>query len=130
MPFGINLQLVGLAGADSAVAVNGNPLKVGQPVVDSQENLDQAFWAVFDVEQTGAGTVDAAVQVRWDGTNWINAITMTQLVAAGRKDEVKAITLPVGASVRATMTPGGGASVKGGGVSSVWLVSNRPFNLS
>lgn len=78
------------------------------------ENL--AGWGVlFQLTQTSTGTVDAKLQHSWDGSTWMDVSggAMTQLTAAGARNEHKAISAVLGPYVRTVFTPGGSASLVG-----------------
>ena len=98
----------------------------GDAVLDSQQN----FMAVFEMVATGgtSPTVDASVETSWDNTTWHTIASMTQMTAAGSKNQQKAITEGIGPYVRAKVVPGGTAAPEVYGT--IRLVSNAPYQIS
>lgn len=96
---------------------------------DNTENVSQNFVVVFEIDASGgtSPTVDAKLQTSYDGTNWIDVCSMTQLVGAGSRRQQVVADL-VGPWVRSIITPGGSAAPNTTG--RIRLASSAGFSLA
>lgn len=96
---------------------------------DKLNDAQQGWYAFFDLTQSGGATsptTDAVLETSHDGTNWVPAVSATQLSQDGEGHEFKAITA-LGPYVRAITAVGGATAPNH--TATVKLASNGPFRL-
>lgn len=94
-----------------AVDTEGDAVSVKGSQGDDVTAASQGFLAVFQLTAADgtSPTVDATVETSFDGgTTWHTVAEMTQMTAAGERNELKAITT-LGGLVRAQLDVGGTA---------------------